>query len=122
MNIVLLEDDADSREALAALLSLESFTVRQAHDSASFSDVTRDLRGNAVIFDLFLQQDISGLSLVMEYQSRRQAAGLQPAKLIALSGSADAEALLHQARPPFPIDHRFTKPASHREILAALHA
>jgi DNA-binding response OmpR family regulator len=112
MNIVLLEDDPDAREALAALLSLESFTVRQAHDRASFGDATADLRSQAVIFDLLLQHDTSGLALAMEYQARRQAAGLVPAKLIALSGSSQTL--------PFPVDHRLSKPASHHEILAAL--
>lgn len=120
MNIVLLEDDADAREALAALLSLESFTVRQAHDRASFDDATADLLSQAVIFDLFLQHDTSGLALAMEYQARRQAAGLLPARLIALSGNADSAAQLHPARLPFPVDHRLSKPASHGDILAAL--
>lgn len=120
MNIVLLEDDADAREALAALLGLESFTVRQAHDRASFGHATADLRSQAVIFDLFLQHGTSGLALAMEYQTRRHAAELLPAKLIALSGNADSAAQLRQAGLPFPVDHRLNKPASHREILAAL--
>jgi DNA-binding response OmpR family regulator len=120
MDIVLLEDDADAREALAALLSLDSYRVKQAHDRASFSDATRDLLSQAVIFDLHLAHETSGLALAMEYQTRRKAAGLLPAKLIALSGNAEADVLLRQAQLPFPIDHRLNKPASHSEILAAL--
>ena len=120
MNIVLLEDDADAREALAALLSLESFTVRQAHDRTSFVDATADLRSQAVIFDLFLKHETSGLALAMEYQTRRQSAGLPPARLIALSGSNDIAAHLRREPLPFPVDHRLSKPASHDEILAAL--
>lgn len=120
MNIVLLEDDTDAREALAALLTLDSYTVAQAHDRVSFGDATRDLRSQAVIFDLHLADHSDGLSLAMEYQARRQAAGLDPAKLIALSGSVDPERFVREAQPPFPVDYRFRKPASHSDILAAL--
>lgn len=120
MNIVLLEDDADAREAMAALLSLDAHRVEQAYDCASFRLVTLDLRSEAVIFDLHLANDANGLSLAMDYQARRQAAGLQPAKLIALSGSANPDRIIASARPPFPVHHRFTKPADHEQILAAL--
>lgn len=121
MNIVLLEDDADAREAMAALLGLESHQVEQAHDAASFQQVTHDLRGEVLIFDLHLACGSSGLSLAMDYQARRQAAGLAPAKLIALSGSVNAEHAIAAARAPFAVHHRFVKPADHERILAALH-
>ena len=120
MDIVLLEDDDDAREALAALLGLESFTVRQAHDRASFADATADLRSQAVIFDLYLRHGSSGLALAMDYQARRRAAGLPPARLIALSGSGGMAADLQRTPLPFPVDHRLTKPANHDQIVAAL--
>ena len=120
MNIVLLEDDADTREAMAALLSLDAHQVEQAHDSASFRQVTRNLRSEAVIFDLHLADHSSGLSLVMDYQARRQAAGLGLAKLIALSGSGNPDQVIASARPPFTVHHRFVKPTDHAQILAAL--
>lgn len=122
MNIVLLEDDSDAREAMAALLSLDQHEVQQAYDAASFQRVTRDLRSQAVIFDLNLADSASGLSLAMDYQQRRQAAGLALAKLIALSGSADPERAIAAARAPFPVHHRLAKPADHEQILAALHS
>ncbi|MDB5976836.1 MAG: hypothetical protein JWR07_3596 [Nevskia sp.] len=120
MNIVLLEDDTDAREAMAALLSLDAHRVDQAYDAASFRQVTRDMTGEAVIFDLQLGDDGNGLALVMDYQARRQAAGLGPAKLIALSGSANADHLIASTPPQFPVHHRFVKPADHGQILAAL--
>ncbi len=120
MHIVLLEDDRDAREAMAALLSLDAHTVVQAHDPASFNLVTGDLRSGVVIFDLQLAGEVSGLTLAMEYQGRRKAAGLVPAKLIALSGSANQDELIVSAKAPYPIDHRFKKPADHAEILIAL--
>lgn len=120
MHIVLLEDDADAREAMAALLGLDRHEVRQAHDRASFLRATSDLSGQAVIFDLNLNCEASGLSLVMEYQQRRRDAGLEPARLIALSGSIDPAQAIARARPPFPVHHRFAKPADHAAILAAL--
>jgi len=120
MNIVLLEDDTDTREAMAALLSLDAHQVQQAYDSASFRLVTGDLRSEAVIFDLHLASDSNGLSLAMDYQARRQAAGLQPAKLIALSGSDHPDRFIARVRPPFPVHHRLIKPADHAQILAAL--
>jgi len=120
MNIVLLEDDADAREAMAALLSLDHHAVRQAHDRASFQRATSDLSGEAVIFDLRLDSGASGLQLVMDYQHRRREAGLEPARLIALSGSADPAGLIAAAQPPFMVHHSLAKPADHARILAAL--
>ena len=120
MNIVLLEDDADTREAMAALLSLDAHQVEQAYDSASFRLVTRSLRSDAVIFDLHLANDSNGLSLAMDYQARRQAAGLGLAKLIALSGSGNPDQFIAGARPPFPVHHHFVKPTDHAQIRAAL--
>jgi CheY-like chemotaxis protein len=122
MNIVLLEDDADAREAMAALLSLDAHEVLQAHDRASFQRVTQDLRSQAVIFDFNLGDGASGLSLAMDYQRRRQDAGLAPAKLIALSGSAEPDLFIAAAGAPFPVHHRLAKPADHDAILAALHS
>jgi DNA-binding NtrC family response regulator len=120
MNIVLLEDDADAREAMAALLSLDHHEVRQAHDRASFQRVTSDLRGQAVIFDLNLDSETNGLNLVMDYQQRRHDAGLEPARLIALSGSADPTRIIAAAQLPFAVHHSLAKPADHAHILAAL--
>lgn len=120
MRIVLLEDDADAREAMAALLSLDRHEVRQAHDRASFLRATSDLFGQVVIFDLNLNGEAGGLSLVMDYQQRRHDAGIAPAKLIALSGDADPAHAIAVARPRFPVHHRFAKPADHAAILAAL--
>jgi DNA-binding response OmpR family regulator len=116
MNIVLLEDDPDAREAMAALLSLDQHEVHQAYDRDSFQRVTRDLRSQAVIFDLHLADQASGLSLAMDYQQRRSDAGLALAKLIALSGATDPAF----GAAPFPVHHRLAKPADHAQILAAL--
>jgi DNA-binding NtrC family response regulator len=120
MNIVVLEDDADTREAMAALLSLDQHIVAQAHDSASFRRATSDLSSQAVIFDLHLADESSGLSLAMDYQTRRCAAGLPQARLIALSGSADPDAVIAQARTPFPVHCRLRKPANLSDIQLAL--
>ena len=120
MQIVLLEDDADAREAMAALLSLDLHEVRQAHDRASFLSVTSDLRSQAVIFDLNLNSEANGLSLAMDYQQRRHDAGLAPARLIALSGSADQAEIIAATSAPFPVHQRLAKPADHAAILAAL--
>jgi ActR/RegA family two-component response regulator len=92
--------------------------VRQAHDRDSFLSATSDLFGQAVIFDMNLNTESSGLSLVMDYQRRRHEAGLAPVKLIALSGSADATRAIAAAQP-FPVHHRFAKPADHAAMLAS---
>jgi len=56
----------------------------------------------------------------MDYQTRRRAAGLAPATLIALSGSANPDEVIAAAGAPFPVDHRFRKPANYAELLCAL--
>ncbi|MDR3418899.1 MAG: response regulator [Nevskia sp.] len=120
MNVLLLEDDPDAREALAALLSLDAHTVAQADDVASFLLATRDLQTQAVIFDLHLACEATGLKLALDYQARRQAAGLGPARLIALSGHADARHVIAGSGAAATVDYCFVKPADPTDILAAL--
>jgi DNA-binding response OmpR family regulator len=115
MKLLLLEDDRDAREALAALLALDTYEVLQAGDAAGFESAVGALDVDAVIFDQRLEGAADGLSLVQSYQARRAAAGLPPARLICVSGSSEWAGEV----PQTPI-RRLRKPADYAAILAAL--
>jgi DNA-binding NtrC family response regulator len=115
MKLVLLEDDRDAREALAALLAFDACEVLQAADAAGFESAVAALDVDAVIFDQGLAGAADGLSLVQDYQARRAAAGLLPARLICVSGSSQWVG----GEPRMPIC-RLRKPADYAAILAAL--
>lgn len=117
MKLLLLEDDRDAREALAQLLALDDFTVVQAGSPSAFLAASANLDLDAVIFDLRLEGLDDGLGLALQYQTRRLAAGLAPARLICLTGSGTIELLPPTAHPVWCW---LQKPADYRSILAAL--
>jgi DNA-binding response OmpR family regulator len=117
MKLLLLEDDRDARQALAALLSLDGFEVLEAADEPEFLQATRSLDIGAVIFDLRLGEGRDAVSLVMDFQSRRTTAGHAPARLICLTGSMD---LPTHPSLRFPLCAALRKPAEYAAILGAL--
>jgi DNA-binding response OmpR family regulator len=117
VKIILLEDDNDSRAAMAALFCLEGFDVREAFDAASFANCTNDFDAQAIIFDLQLADGSFGPDLVAAYQAKLAAEQKPPAKLIALSGSS--RKLLDQPLP-CRVDHRFQKPVDFDRLAALL--
>lgn len=117
MKVLLLEDDRDAREALAALLVSDAFAVLQAADAAGFAAVTAVVDVDALIFDQRLADGSDGLTLAADYQARRRGAGQSPARLICVSGSSEIVA----GSPELPLRY-LRKPADYAEILAALRA
>ena len=118
MRIVLLEDDADSRAAIAALFGLEGIDVHEAHDAESFRQVTRNLDIQTVIFDLHLGDGSFGPALAADYQAQLLASQKPSAKLIALSGSSPQ--LLAQPMP-CRVHHRLHKPVDFNVLLRSVH-
>ncbi|GEM_PF-7581 len=118
--IALLINDADVSEALAALLTLHEFGIVQARDMRGFGDATKNLDIDIVIFDLHLASGVSGIKLVEEYQAKRKKAGVPPATLVALTGSADGVAQLAATELSLTKDRVIVKPVDYPTLLAAL--
>jgi CheY-like chemotaxis protein len=86
--ILLVEDDGDSAEMLAELLTLEGHTVRVAHAAEQALLLARAFPFQVALVDL-------GLPLTSGYQllpSLREAAGDRPARFVAVTGYADPAA------------------------------
>jgi hypothetical protein len=84
--IVVADDNVDSAESLAALLTLSGHSVFVAHDGAAAIRLTRALRPTLVVLDL-------GMPIIDGYEAARQiradAGGADPV-LVALSGFGQA--------------------------------
>ncbi len=119
MKLLLLEDDRDAREALAALLELDGFRVLQAADAPEFHAAVSNLDIDSIIFDVQIEGKAIGLELVMSYQMRRVNCGRPLARLVCLTGSDDD---IPTAPSLYPIARHLRKPAEYSTILVALRA
>lgn len=67
--ILIVDDEAAIREAIAMLLSSEGHTVRAAHDGAAALDVIGRDRINLIVSDVMMPH-VSGYQLVAELRQR----------------------------------------------------
>ena len=107
MKILLVDDDADVREVLAELLTLEGHSVTSAADGPE--GVLRALQTEPEV--AFIDLTLPGIDGV-EVARRIRAVMGSSVLLVALSGHADAS--------PRGFDARLTKPSGANEILAVL--
>jgi PAS domain S-box-containing protein len=112
--IVVADDNIDSAESLAALLTLAGHSVFVAHDGAAAVRLTRALRPTIVVLDL-------GMPIVDGFEAARQiradAGGADPV-LIALSGFGQAGDRERSKQAGF--DLHLTKPVDPGEIESLL--
>jgi signal transduction histidine kinase/CheY-like chemotaxis protein len=108
--IVVADDNVDSAESLAALLTLSGHSVFVAHDGAAAVRLTRALRPSVVILDL-------GMPVVDGFEAAEQiradAGGADPV-LIALSGFGQAADRARSTEAGF--DMHLIKPVDPGEI------
>jgi DNA-binding response OmpR family regulator len=64
-SVLVVEDDADSRDLLAYLLTLEGYKVRTARDGVNGFHVARIKKPNVIITDLSLPE-MNGLDLIRQ--------------------------------------------------------
>ncbi len=107
MRILLVDDDADVREVLAELLTLEGHCVTAAADGPE--GVLRALQTEPEV--AFIDLTLPGIDGVEVARRIRSVLG-SSVILIALSGHADAS--------PRGFDARLTKPSGASEILGVL--
>jgi CheY-like chemotaxis protein len=112
--IVVADDNVDSAESLAALLTLAGHSVFVAHDGMAAVRLTRALRPTVVILDL-------GMPIVDGYEAAQQiradAGGADPV-LIALSGFGQAADRARSSEAGF--DMHLVKPVDPGEIESLL--
>lgn len=111
-SVVLVEDDADLREALTENLRLNGISVLEVETGAAFRAAVQDRRVDAAIIDVNLP-DASGFELARELQGRSDRPGI--VILTARSGRQDR--LLGYAGGA---DLYMTKPVDNEELVLAV--
>ena len=101
--VLLIEDNADARAALAALLELEGYVVEAAPDGASGLEIVRDKRPDVALIDI-------GLPGIDGYEVARRIRDLGPPQphLVALTGYSRSEDRERAAQAGF--DAHLVKP------------
>ncbi|MDQ3563232.1 MAG: PAS domain S-box protein [Pseudomonadota bacterium] len=102
--ILVVEDNQDAAESLAALLELLGHAVRSVHDGASALETAAAFRPDVVLLDIGLP-DINGYEVAPRL---RQQPGLERIALAALTGWGQEEDRLRARTAGF--DHHFVKP------------
>ena len=114
-DILIIDDEEDIRQILAALLSRMGHGVREAANGAEGLKLYRDRAADLVITDLVMPEK-EGLSTIMELRQ------LQPAvRIIAMSGGLahDPKLYLNMAQK-LGADHVLRKPFQLEDLQAAI--
>ncbi len=110
--ILIVEDDADGREALRMLLMTAGYEVHEAHDGESGIELVQRLRPDVVLLDI-------GLPGVDGYEvARRLRSAPACPRLIAVTGYGRPED--HQRAITAGFDEHLTKPLDYDDLQRAL--
>jgi DNA-binding response OmpR family regulator len=112
--VLIVDDNRDSANALAALLELHGHTCKIAYDGATALTLARTFRAEVGVIDIGLP-DMSGFEVA---QALRLGAGGAGLKLVALSGYSADEFKRNAQDAGF--DHYFAKPLRIEELLGLL--
>jgi two-component system, OmpR family, response regulator len=102
--VLLIEDDAGSRDALGSLLSEEGYDVRTASTGTEGLEIARDFTPDTIISDYFLP-DVDGLEVLRRTRAMR--GGVLFIILTADCGGGEVERILRREADLFlekPID------------------
>lgn len=113
--VLLVEDNADSRDTLALLLAAYGFEVRATGDGRSGLCEASEWRPDCVVCDIGLP-GLDGWQLAEQVRGRLG----RGVVLVALTGYGSREAFERSRRAGF--DAHLVKPADPTELLAALGA
>ncbi len=114
LSILIVEDNIDAGDSLAAILEFDGHRVQIARDGRSAIALTRTLRPDVVLCDIGLP-DISGYEVA---RTLRADPTLRATRLIAVSGYAQAEDRRRAAEAGF--DAHFPKPPPLDELSALI--
>jgi two-component system CheB/CheR fusion protein len=110
--VVIVEDNADSREALCAILAQAGLLCRGVGDGRAALDVIDEFCPEVVILDVGLPE-LDGLEVARQIRGKPRHAGV---RLIALTGYGQASDRRASAQAGF--DHHLVKPVEPQELLA----
>ncbi|MES2186106.1 MAG: ATP-binding protein [Pseudomonadota bacterium] len=116
LRVALADDNVDGAETLAALLELDGYEVRIAHDGLAALDLVHDFAPHAVFLDIGMP-GLNGYEVAR--QLRQDSGGAAPV-LVALTGWGGAEDKKRALAAGF--DHHLTKPVDPDAISAILAA
>jgi CheY-like chemotaxis protein len=111
--VLLVEDNADARAALVALLELEGYLVEAAADGAAGVEIVRTLRPDVALVDI-------GLPGIDGYEVARRIRALGPPQpfLVALTGYSRPED--RQRTTDAGFDAHLVKPVDPNDLTALL--
>ena len=111
LHALVLDDDENSRAAMAALVRLEGFETIETNSLKEARDVVRDRAVDAALVDLTLP-DGSGMEIIRELQ------GVTPAEIVVVTGNASVDSAVEALRLG-AIDY-LTKPVDTGRLRAVL--
>jgi two-component system, chemotaxis family, CheB/CheR fusion protein len=112
--ILLVDDNDDFANSMAALLQLSGYVVETAHSGREALELLPALRPAAVLLDIGLP-DVNGYDIA---RSIRSMPGMQDALLLALTGYGEYSDRARSSHAGF--DHHLVKPVSVDSVLALL--
>jgi two-component system CheB/CheR fusion protein len=115
-NILIVDDNIDAADSLAAILRLAGHQVRTAYEAASALQVAAKMRPDAIVLDIGLPK-VNGYDVARRLREQPQFANTV---LIALSGYGRDEDRERGREAGF--DHHFTKPVDIEKLRRALEA
>jgi PAS domain S-box-containing protein len=115
LRILVVDDNEDSREMMALLLSMKGHAILQAKDALSAIDIARENALDAIISDIGLP-GLDGYHIARTLRNER---GLEGLCLIALTGYG-AAADQKEARDA-GFDHHFVKPVDMDDLMSVIH-
>jgi PAS domain S-box-containing protein len=113
-SVLVIEDNADTRDVLKLMLEVEGATVETAEDGEDGLRAAERMRPDIVLCDIGLP-DIDGFEVARRLRARRD---VGVPRLIALTGYGQAEDMRQAARAGF--DAHLTKPVNLEQLMALL--
>ena len=112
--VLIVDDNIASAGALAGLLELSGFDVREAHDGLEALDAALAYRPEAILLDIGLP----GMDGYQVAEALRREAGLRGTKIIAVTGYGEEKSILRGRQAGF--DHHLVKPVDFEALLELL--
>jgi len=110
LRVLVVEDNIDSAETLAELITLWGHEVRLAHDGAAALRVAREFRPQVILLDIGLP-DMDGYAVA----KRLRGEDLGGKMLVALTGYGEAKDRARAQQAGF--DRHLTKPVDPQQLL-----
>jgi CheY-like chemotaxis protein/two-component sensor histidine kinase len=112
--VLIVEDNVDAAESLAAWLRLRGHTVRTAHDGVAGMNATREFRPDVAVLDIGLP----GADGYLVAKQLRQSPETEDILLIAVSGYSSSDVRRRAAEAGF--NYYFIKPADPERLAAMI--